>query len=179
MTAETDPDADRATGEPTDDETRYCRACGERVAPDADVCANCGVATDVTNVESTTAYCRDCGAEIKSAAEICPHCGVRQRGRPRTTGSSLESDLERFVKDNRGIVAALASVVFPGAGQIINGEIVKGLVVMGALFLSGFLVIFGIGLLLVPLVFVYAVYDAFTTGRDLSQQREREREQSD
>jgi RNA polymerase subunit RPABC4/transcription elongation factor Spt4/TM2 domain-containing membrane protein YozV len=157
------------------DTDHYCRACGERVARDAEICSNCGVGAGTVDVGSETVYCRDCGEELRAAAEICPECGVRQRPPPSTVGS-VESDLESFFYRNRGLVAAVASFLLPGLGQLLNREITKGLLVFGALVVASVAVVFGVGLLLVPLVYVYAVYDAYRTGRALERGNETETE---
>jgi len=150
---------------------RYCRACGGSVAPDGELCRACGVATDTVEVGGQTAYCRDCGEEIRAAAEICPRCGVRQRPRPPSTGGAgtetLTDDLERFVRENRGLVAAVASFLFPGLGQLLNGEVVKAIVVFALFVLATFAIVVGVGLLATPIVYGYAVYDAYRTGRRL------------
>ena len=155
---------------------RYCRACGETVAPGAEVCSACGVATDAVEVGDGPVYCRDCGEGIRAAAEICPHCGVRQRPRPRagTLGDAstddletVTDDLERFVRENGGLVAAVASFLFPGLGQLLNGEVVKAVVVFTAFVLATFSVVVGVGLIATPIVYVYAIYDAYRTGRYL------------
>ncbi|WP_254534603.1 double zinc ribbon domain-containing protein [Halomarina litorea] len=145
---------------------RYCRACGESVAPDTDVCPHCGVGTRTTDVGTPMAYCRDCGEEIRSAAEICPHCGVRQQPAPASFGS-VESDLESLFRRNRGVVAAVASFFFPGLGQLLNREVVKGLLVFVGFVAASFSIVFGVGLILAPAVFVYGVYDAYRTGKRL------------
>lgn len=156
---------------------RYCRACGETVAPDAEVCPACGVATDAVEVGDGPVYCRDCGEGIRAAAEICPHCGIRQRPRPRPGAplgepgagdlGAVTDDLERFVRENRGLVAAVASFLFPGLGQLLNGEVVKAVVVFTAFVLATFSVVVGVGLIATPIVYVYAIYDAYRTGRRL------------
>lgn len=155
----------------TTDRERYCRACGEAVDPDAEVCPACGVATDAVDVGDDPVHCRDCGEEIRAAAEICPHCGVRQRPRPRpgalVDGETVTDDLERFVRENRGLVAAVASFLFPGLGQLLNGEVAKAIVVFAAFVLATFSVVVGVGLIATPLVYVYAIYDAYRTGRTL------------
>lgn len=146
---------------------RYCRACGSPLSEHADVCPDCGVAPDVDDVGGETAYCRACGEEIKAAAEICPHCGVRQRPRP---SSGATSDLESLFYENRGLVAAVASFFFPGLGQILNGQVLKGALLFVVFTASAFAILVGIGLVTTPLLLVYAVYDAYTVGRDLEAQ---------
>ncbi|WP_254544340.1 double zinc ribbon domain-containing protein [Halomarina pelagica] len=150
-------------------ETRYCRSCGTELATEAEVCVECGVNVRTDDVGTPTAYCRDCGEEIKAAAEICPHCGVRQRRAP-TTSSDLVSDVERAVKENRALVAAVASFLWPGVGQLVNGEVVKGLVLLVLFPVAAFTIVFGIGFVLAPAVWLYAVYDAYTTGERLQEE---------
>ena len=101
-------------------------------------------------------YCWSCGVPVKSAAEICPTCGVRQQPSP----SSREK--------SPGL-AALASAVWVGAGQIYNGEIGRGIALMALMFVSSLSVFIGIGLVTTPLIWVYAVYDAYRTAKTTDQ----------
>ncbi|MFC7154684.1 zinc ribbon domain-containing protein [Halomarina halobia] len=146
-------------------ETRYCRSCGTELAPEAEVCTECGVNVRTVEVGTPTAYCRDCGEEIRTAAEICPHCGVRQRPAP-----AASTDLTGFVEENRAFVAAAASFLLPGLGQIVNGEVGKGIVVFGLFLLSAFSMLALVGFLAVPIVWAYGVYDAYTTGKRLEEE---------
>lgn len=98
-------------------------------------------------------YCRDCGSIIKERAEICPECGVRQRS------AGLSSI------DESGI-AAVASLLIPGAGQIFLGHIERGLLFLAALFIAGFMSMFIIGVPLLIAVWLYAIYDAYKLGED-------------
>ena len=103
-------------------------------------------------------YCRDCGEVISAQAELCPECGVRQRDPP---SSSLDSILEELTEGGNPFIAAVLSVVFPGLGQLYNRELEKGIAVMAASFLSLLSVLAGIGLVLYPAVWLYALYDAY------------------
>lgn len=98
-------------------------------------------------------YCRDCGSIIKERAEICPECGVRQRS------AGLSSI------DESGI-AAVASLLIPGAGQIFLGHIERGLLFIAALFVAGFMSMFFVGIPFLIAVWVYAIYDAYKLGED-------------
>lgn len=105
------------------------------------------------------AFCRNCGNVIAAEAEICPECGVRQRDPPK---SGVDTALEDLFEGGNPFIAALLSAVFPGLGQIYNRELEKGLVVIVASFLSGLLVLAFVGILLFPIVWIYAVWDAYT-----------------
>jgi TM2 domain-containing membrane protein YozV len=101
------------------------------------------------------AFCRNCGSVIAAQAEICPDCGVRQRDPPK-------SGLDAALEGGNPFLAALCSAVFPGLGQIYNRELKKGLLVIVASFGSGLLVLAFVGILLFPIVWLYAVWDAYT-----------------
>lgn len=103
-------------------------------------------------------YCRDCGAVISERAEICPECGVRQRDPPT---SSLDSLVEDLTRGGNPFVAAVLSAIFPGLGQLYNRELEKGLALIVASFLAAISMLVAVGLVLVPAVWLYAIYDAY------------------
>ncbi|WP_255149353.1 zinc ribbon domain-containing protein [Halorarius halobius] len=104
-------------------------------------------------------FCRNCGAVISEEAEICPECGVRQRDPPK---SSIDETVEELFEGGNPFVAALLSALFPGLGQIYNRELEKGLVVIVASILAAFSMVFLVGIVLFPAVWLYAIYDAYT-----------------
>ena len=102
-----------------------------------------------------TVYCHSCGEQILEAAELCPHCGVRQRD----SSTEVEKD---------PVVAVVLSFFLAGAGQVYNGQVGKGVVLIVAeIFLLTIIFItiwFVIGLFFVPiwlLVWGYAMWDAY------------------
>jgi len=99
-------------------------------------------------------YCRDCGSTISERAEICPDCGVRQHAPPDATSDLLEG--------GNPVLAALLSALLPGLGQIYNRELERGLAFVVASMVSAFLVVFVIGIVIYPLVWVFAIYDAYS-----------------
>lgn len=103
-------------------------------------------------------YCRDCGSIIKERAEICPECGVRQR-------SALTSNV------GESGIAAVASLLIPGAGQIFLGHIERGLLFVAATFVAAFMSMFLVGIPLLLAVWVYAIYDAYKLGEDPTRAR--------
>lgn len=98
-------------------------------------------------------YCSECGAIIKRAAEICPKCGTRQ--------------FREQSQKNPGLAAVL-SFLFVGLGQIYNGQIGKGigLIILGII--SAILILAVIGFVLVPLVWIYGIYDAHKTAKKIN-----------
>ncbi len=133
-----------------------CRYCGIKlIASSQNFCPGCGMRlAEPTNLPST--FCRNCGAELKySNAEICPSCGIRIQG-PVTPKSKL------FGERNPG-TAALYSLFIPGLGQIYNGEIGKGIVV-----LIGTLI--GVIFSLIPgiIVWIFGIYEAHKTASKIN-----------
>lgn len=58
---------------------------------------------------------------------------------------------------------ALFSVIVPGLGQIIKGEIGKGIVVFLGMGLSFLLMFVLIGFITTPILYIWQVYDAYNT----------------
>ena len=92
-------------------------------------------------------FCPECGNELISKnAEICPNCGVRLRGSEKSPG-----------------IAALCSFIFPGLGQVYNGDVGRGfLILLGTIVGSLFFVIPGLA------VFIYGIYDAHATAKRMN-----------
>ncbi len=107
---------------------------------------------ELTSINNESVFCRSCGKSIKRDAEICPYCGVRQTATQ---------------KKNPGL-AAIASFFFSGLGQIYNGEIGKGFLLIGVQIINVFLMVIFIGFITFPLVWVYGVYDAYKTAERLN-----------
>lgn len=86
-------------------------------------------------------YCQNCGAEFPENALFCPRCGTR------TTP-----------KKNSGI-AALLSLIIPGAGQIYCGRTERGIIILigTVLLIFNFLSFILIGIV----VWIWNIYDAY------------------
>ena len=100
-------------------------------------------------------YCSSCGEVIKKEAEICPKCGVRQQG----SSSGVEK--------NPGLAAVL-SFIWTGAGQIYNGQLMKGLAFIGLQVVNILLMIVIIGFFTFFATWVYAIYDAYKTAEKIN-----------
>jgi TM2 domain-containing membrane protein YozV len=99
------------------------------------------------------AYCRNCGEIIDAKAEICPECGVRQRSSDSGVG-------------NDSGIAAVASLIIPGAGQIYLGHLGRGLGFIVASFVAGLFSVFLVGIPFLLAIWVYAIYDAYHLAED-------------
>lgn len=105
-------------------------------------------------------FCRDCGEKISERAEICPHCGIRQKDPPKPEQSAAPSQKQ---KDSG--IAAVASFVIPGLGQVYNGELAKGII---AGIVTVGLALTGIGLIFAVPIWIWLVYDAYQTAEELN-----------
>jgi TM2 domain-containing membrane protein YozV/ribosomal protein L40E len=113
---------------------------------------------ELSGSSSTTKFCQHCGAQIDVAAEICPKCGIRVAPAPQT-----------FIQEKKSTgIAAIASVILPGLGQIYNGQIGKGIMFIILAIIFGVLVILLIGLILYPLFWAYNIYDAYNTAKKIN-----------
>ncbi|WP_435332925.1 zinc ribbon domain-containing protein [Haloarchaeobius sp. TZWWS8] len=106
-----------------------------------------------------TVFCRDCGETISKRAEICPECGIRQRS---PGGGSSAAGFE----DKQPGIAAVASLVIPGAGQIYLGELNRGILFIVASAVAGVMSMFLIGIPFLFAIWVYAIYDAYNLASD-------------
>lgn len=110
---------------------------------------------EVTKPGPDEMYCPECGAIIKRKAEICPNCGVRVK------------PVQVQERKSPGL-AAVASAIIPGLGQIYNGDIMKGIVLMILYGVSVALIFVFIGFFLAPIVWIYAIYNAYKTAEKIN-----------
>ena len=71
-------------------------------------------------------------------------------------------------KKNPGL-AAVASFFFSGLGQIYNGEILKGVLLMVIQVINVLLMCVVIGFLTYPLVWIYGIWDAYKSAEKFNQ----------
>jgi len=96
-------------------------------------------------------YCPNCGAELQyKEAEICPSCGVRIR--------SPEPPAKK-----EPVLAALLSFIFPGSGQVYNGALGKGILILAGTIIGAFI-------FLIPgiIVWLFGIFDAYTTSEKMN-----------
>ncbi|MDY9924834.1 TM2 domain-containing protein [Methanosarcina sp.] len=66
-------------------------------------------------------------------------------------------------------IAAVLSFFIPGLGQIYNGQIMKGIIFIILASIFGFLTVVLIGYILYPLFWIYNLYDAYNTAREINE----------
>lgn len=114
-------------------------------------------------MERNTKFCSNCGAEIDVRAEICPKCGVRV--------AQISTPIPLSVQKNSGISAVL-SFIWPGLGQVYNGQIGKGIAIMLIQFVllvfSVFIVTLIITLPAMFAIWAWNIYDAYSIAEKIN-----------
>ena len=106
--------------------------------------------------EHTGKFCPDCGTKISENAVMCPKCGCAIKGR-------------NVEYKNPGIAAVL-SFFWTGLGQIYNGEILKGILLMCIQVINVLLMLVVIGFITFPIVWVYGIWDANKKAKEINAQ---------
>ena len=65
-------------------------------------------------------------------------------------------------------IAAVLSFFWTGVGQIYNGQIFKGLIMIGIQIINAFLMIILIGFITYPLFWIFGMYDAYKTAERIN-----------
>lgn len=123
-------------------------------------------------------YCEDCGTLVKPGDEFCENCGTHiahgsgesqtlfTQGAPLPATTVLQQEVEGPVGGKNAALAAIASFLFSGLGQVYNGRFGKGLLIfVGTLIGLLFFIIPGI------LILCYGIYDAYSTAKKMNEGR--------
>lgn len=140
---------------PYESKEKTCPSCGTKITTEK-FCPNCGCKTDGTIKQTTNVpqkYCRNCGNPIDPKAEICPKCGVRQMA---------------VVGEKNPVFALVLSLIFPGLGQFYNNQNKKGIILIIAFLVSWVLMFILIGFILILIVWIFGMYDAYSTAKALN-----------
>ena len=129
-----------------DKNSKFCPSCGTEVASQAAFCPNCGFKLNQAE-KPQTKFCQNCGKKIDINAEICPYCGVRV------------ANVAVYQEKNL-LLAAILSFLFPGLGHLYLGLNKKGVSFIIAYIVSGILVLLLIGVILVLIVWLWALIDS-------------------
>jgi len=115
------------------------------------------------------AFCENCGANVNPGDQFCDSCGaslgvatmVQKSPQPEPAVPAKTPAAGQGEKNP--VLAALASFLFSGLGQVYNGNFVKGILIFfGTLIGAMIFTIPGI------IVLLYGIYDAYTTAKKMN-----------
>lgn len=121
-------------------------------------------------------FCPNCGAENKEGAKFCVQCGTKLNQEPEaapkpaetayraTSSTSTTSQPIQKASAKNPVVAAILSFVIAGVGQMYNGEMKKGLLMLGGTIILGALT----GGILAIAIWLWAIYDAYTVAKEMA-----------
>ena len=149
-----------------------CPDCGEEV-PEEKFCKNCGASlsdvkeekeeflpVEVTKKEDnnneTARFCQKCGFRLTEDYKVCPKCGY-----------DFKSELAVRNPNKSMVLAILLSVILPGVGQFYLGLPRKGMYLLIAYIISWPLFFVFIGMILLPIVWVWALIDTIMSANSL------------
>ena len=106
-------------------------------------------------MEDGLIHCSQCGTRNPDDATFCKSCGA-----PMT----MPGQTVVIVRNAKSpFLALILSLLLPGLGQIYNGQVMKGIAFLLALAVSAVLKFLLIGFVLVPIVWIWAMVDAYQT----------------
>lgn len=150
------------------DDVMRCSHCGAELHEEA-FCPDCGQATGITicpNCRQKTVnedYCSVCGYRINQNIKTCVKCGSKI-----DASAKVCANCGAKVIHKNPLVSLVLSFIFPGLGQLYNEQNRKGITLIVGYILSWILSLILIGGILALLVWVYGMYDAYTSAKALN-----------
>lgn len=176
--------------------TIFCRLCGANLFPDSKFCAKCGqpVYEAPTTIQETdyvdlrpqsatqsvyqqqgyyqqeyqqpqavTSQLSMSGPEVYPPAATAPFSA---------TPTPQQAPVPVYMTDRKNPgVAAVLSFFWAGLGQIYNGQLAKGLGFIVLYLFCVLLIFVAIGLILVPIVWIVGMWDAYNTAKQYNERQ--------
>lgn len=166
----------------------YCTQCGRQNPEGAQFCSSCGKRLTIDSqspgsssggVHALSCYihtgqpavgvCVSCGQAICGECRVpiqgknyCKRCSAELASRPMTQRGSV------YGQQKSSGIAAVLSFFWPGLGQIYNGQIGKGILLILLQIVNLVLMFVLIGFITGLLVWVYSMYDAYNTAERIN-----------
>lgn len=116
-------------------------------------------------------YCQNCGSQLPDSAKFCDRCGAKVGTDTERSNGNTEYNMASIMVNKKSeALALILSLLIPGLGQIYNGQVSKGAMMIVAAIVCAVLifVFFPIGILYIVL-WIYAMYDAFKDAKEYNQ----------
>lgn len=118
-------------------------------------------------------FCSGCGRHMDAGQQFCASCGARNPATQPTsmvamagTGvapAQIPAQQIIVVSEKSPGLAAVLSFFWAGLGQIYNGEISKGILLLVCYAVSCLLMAVVIGFITTPILWIYGMVDAYKT----------------
>lgn len=120
-----------------------------------------------TKTSKSAKYCFNCGHELDGEFRFCPNCGYDLRNKTNVNRKSSR-DVVTSSGEKNIIVAIILSVIIPGLGHFYLGLSRKGAIFLFAYVISAVLILLLVGLLLVMVVWIWALVDTIQSTNALN-----------
>src|SRR6266852_7684659 len=118
-------------------------------------------------------FCSGCGRQMDAGEQFCPGCGLKNPA-PQSTSmvasagtgvapAQIPAQQIIVVAEKSPGLAAVLSFFWAGLGQIYNGEISKGIILLVCYAVSCVLMAVVIGFVTTPILWIYGMIDAYKT----------------
>jgi TM2 domain-containing membrane protein YozV len=119
-------------------------------------------------------FCSACGRTMEAGQQFCQGCGSKNTSNQSAsavglvaTGVAAAQQVIVVAGKNPG-VAAVLSFFWAGLGQIYNGEISKGILLLVLYFISAWLMFVVIGFITTPILWIFGMVDAYRTAEKIN-----------
>ncbi len=144
-----------------------CKNCGCELQEGAKFCKECGAEVTVEKFDGESQFCSSCGFKMPTGLKFCPQCGSPTSKVPHNS-NTINNAGSSVVNTNKDpVLAAVLSFLIIGLGQIYLGLTKKGILLIVAAFISGILMLILIGYVFWILIWIYAIYDAYSSAQKM------------
>lgn len=138
---------------------KYCPSCGEKLNDERNIkfCSNCGASLENTNSSEQLQY-------TKEEAKQVQHTQIDNLAQPEqlqhTQANNLVQPEQLTVSPG---LATILSLLLIGLGQMLNGQLVKGILMLIISVLIGIMT----GFLIAPFLWIFSGIDAYQCAKKL------------
>ena len=139
--------------------TKFCANCGAEINVNAVACPKCGARASANNQfrqQANRKFCSNCGTEVNINAVVCTNCGASIAG---NAGVSEEKSVG---------LSIVLSILLSGLGHFYLGLNQRGVTFLIAYIISCILMLFVIGFILAPAVWIWCLIDVIKSTEALN-----------